>query len=376
MSDTLTGHTNNNYVPELDGFRAIAIISVMLYHFEKLSVGWLGVQFFFVLSGYLITRGLVIEKKKIKKFGGYIKVFYFKRILRIFPIYFLYVICFLLFCYFTGDILTAKGAFIPLVTYTMNIYALMPHTVNLAAVGYLWSLSAEEQFYLVWPLIVFFVPDFIFKKVLYAIILLIPVCRLIMFYMVLNHGKTTDYAGLFVYINTLSQFDAFAIGALVVCLTDIKVKNTFSLRKGVFFAVVIFLIVGEVNLYLTNKTLSRDITTFGYRIAMVNNYQYVWGYTLINTLAAFAIFVIVYYKNVIPFLKNKVLVYVGKISYGMYIFHMPILVALDGFKNKGVLAGVIRFILYFIITLLVSHFSFKYFESYFINLKKKIQFTD
>lgn len=373
MSGSPIGRINNKYVPELDGFRAISIILVMLYHFERLSVGWLGVQFFFVLSGYLITKGLISEKQKIKEFGGYIKLFYLKRALRIFPIYFLYVFCFLLFCYFTGEITTIQGATIPLVTYTMNIYAMFPHTVNLAAAGHLWSLSVEEQFYLIWPLIVFFTPESVFKKLLYIIIFIIPVCRLMMFYTVFNHGNTLAYTGAFVYINTLSQFDAFAIGALVVYLPAAKIKSASSLRKFVLFSAIVFLIIGQVNLYFTNHTLLKDITTFGYRVALTNNYQYVWGYTLINIFAAIVIFSVVNKENVIPFLKNKILVYIGRISYGMYVLHIPILLALDRLKDKGLPLSIARLVLYFLFTIIVSHFSFKYFESYFTGLKKKIQ---
>jgi len=365
--------TDNDYVPELDGFRAIAILSVMLYHFEVFSAGWIGVQLFFVLSGYLITKGLALEKTRIKNFGGYIKVFYLKRILRIFPVYFLYVACFLIFNFIAGDVVTAKGVAVPLITYTMNIYALMPHTVNLAWVGYLWSLSAEEQFYLVWPLIVFFTPNHVFKKLLYVIIVIIPFCRLIMFYMAMASGDV-KHAGLVVYISTLSQFDAFAIGALMVYITNVKIININRLRKIVIVAIICFLVIGQVSLFLTNRTLLKDITTLGYRVAMVNNYQYVWGYTVINALAGLIIFVTVKYKNVIPLLKNKVLVYIGRISYGMYIFHVPVLNALDGFKHKGLLQGTIRFILFFGGTILIAHFSFNYFESYFIKLKKKLGF--
>ena len=197
-----------------------------------------------------------------------------------------------------------------------------------------------------------------------------------MFYTVLKHGNTLDYTGTFVYINTLSQFDAFALGALIIYLPAAKIKSAFSLRKLVFFSVIVFLFIGQVNLYFTNKTLLRDMTTLGYRVYLTNNYQYVWGYTIINILAAIVIFSVVNQENTVPILKNKVLIYIGKISYGMYILHIPVLLALDGLKNKGLPQTIIRLVLYFAITLTISHFSFKYFESYFARLKKKIQPTD
>lgn len=361
-----------NYVPGLDGLRAIAILSVMFYHFEVFSAGWIGVQLFFVLSGYLITKGLAAEKNKVDQFGSYIKIFYLKRILRIFPLYFLYVACFLAFCYISHNAATANGAAIPLITYTVNIYGLMPHTVNMDGFGYVWSLSAEEQFYLIWPFIVFFSSEALLRRILYAIMFLAPLWRLGMLWFVINHGVQANSAGTMVYITTLSQFDAFAIGAFIVYVTDVKNRSTPLLRKMVFAGIAIFLLIGQVNLYFTNGTLLKDMTTLGYRVTMLNNYQYVWGYSVINLFAGFIIFIIVKYQNVIPILTNRVLVYIGRISYGMYIFHVPVLLALDRLKHKGLPLNMVRLVLFFSITVALAHLSFHYFESYFLKKKKKV----
>ncbi|MGF7081315.1 acyltransferase family protein [Mucilaginibacter sp. UYCu711] len=369
----ITANKNDlGYVPDLDGLRAIAILSVMFYHFEVFSAGWIGVQLFFVLSGYLITKGLASEKKQVKQFGSYIKIFYLKRVLRIFPVYFLYVACFLAFCYITHNAATANGAAIPLITYTVNIYGLAPHTVNMAGFGYVWSLSAEEQFYLIWPFIVFFSSEAVLRRILYAIMFIAPLWRLAMLWFAVNHGVQPDTAGTMVYITTLSQFDAFAVGALIVYITDVKNISTPRLRKMVFAGIAIFLLIGQVNVFLTNRTLLKDMTTLGYRVTMLNNYQYVWGYSVINLFAGFIIFIIVKYQNVIPILSNKVLVYIGRISYGMYIFHVPVLLALDGLKHRGLALNMIRLALFFSITILLAHLSYYYFELYFLKKKKKV----
>ncbi len=366
---------NNNstgYIPELDGLRAIAILSVMLYHFEIFSAGWMGVQLFFVLSGYLITKGLASEKKQVNKFGGYIKLFYLKRVLRIFPVYFLYVACFLAYNYITHNTATANGAAIPLITYTVNIYGLFPNTVNMDGFGYLWSLSAEEQFYLIWPFIVFFSSEAALRRILYAIMFLTPLWRLGKYWFAINNGVQADSAGTMVYITTLSQFDAFAIGASVVYITDVKQFNTSRLRKMVLAGIALFLIIGQVNLFLINGTLLKDMTTLGYRVTLPYNYQYVWGYTIINLFAGFIIFMIVKYQNAIPIFTNKALVYIGRISYGMYIFHVPVILALDGLKHKGLPLNLVRLVLFFSITIALAHLSYYYFELYFLKKKKNM----
>lgn len=372
MPHIISNKINTDYIPELDGLRAIAILAVMFYHFEVFSAGWMGVQLFFVLSGYLITKGLAAEKNQVKKLGGYIKTFYLKRVLRIFPVYFLYVFCFLLFCYISNNATTANGAAIPLITYTVNIYALKSHHVNMEGFGYLWSLSVEEQFYLIWPFIVFFSSEIVLKRILLAIIFIIPVCRLLMFGLAVANGWQTETAATMVYITTLSQFDAFTAGAFIVYITNVKKTDTAKLRILLYAGVAAFLLLGQINLFFTNGTLLKDMTTLGYRITMLNNYQYVWGYSVINLFAGFVIFILVKYRDVISILKHKVLVYIGRISYGMYIFHVPVLNALDQLKHKGLALNMIRLGLFFTITILLAHFSFKYFESYFLRLKKKI----
>ena len=79
------------YIKALDGLRALAILLVMLFHFYfLLEVGWIGVQLFFVLSGYLITS--ILLNSKTDQLGDYLKRFYWRRSLRIFPLYYLYLI--------------------------------------------------------------------------------------------------------------------------------------------------------------------------------------------------------------------------------------------------------------------------------------------
>lgn len=155
------------FVPELDGLRGIAILLVIASHYlgdywRAATVGWTGVSLFFVLSGFLITGILLDAKDK----PNYFRNFYARRTLRIFPLY--YLVLFLMFIVAplfpaldTEEYRSVAQHQGWLWTYTMNLYASFgaevgvdPFTGDWVHVLHFWSLSVEEQFYLVWPLIV------------------------------------------------------------------------------------------------------------------------------------------------------------------------------------------------------------------------------
>ncbi|HMK29165.1 MAG TPA: acyltransferase, partial [Terriglobales bacterium] len=147
-------------VPSLDGVRGVAILLVLLLHFSKLvnwypqqkafAVGWVGVNLFFVLSGFLIT-GILLDAK-----GGqrYFSNFYARRTLRIFPLYFAFLALVLLLApwFVSSPMLSALYREMPwYLTYLFNWRA----ASGGPPLGHLWSLSVEEQFYLAWPLLVY-----------------------------------------------------------------------------------------------------------------------------------------------------------------------------------------------------------------------------
>jgi len=108
------------YIKALDGLRAVAIILVMMFHYGIIGFGWLGVQIFFVLSGFLITGILLKLKNEETFFGKKIKRFYARRSLRIFPVYYLYLLVFLL-CFIVFAVPADFGYKAPyLFTYTYN----------------------------------------------------------------------------------------------------------------------------------------------------------------------------------------------------------------------------------------------------------------
>ena len=180
------------YLPQLDGLRGVAISIALLNHFvippdrgllawvarNTLTMGWVGVDLFFVLSGYLIT-GILL---RAKAHPHYFRNFFARRVLRIFPLYFLLLaIVFLL-----SPVLPfgARGPVWPFVTYTSNYWVLL-HQLGTLSTGapylplaHTWSLAIEEQFYASLPFLVFFLDPRALRKVLWGVILLSPAVRL------------------------------------------------------------------------------------------------------------------------------------------------------------------------------------------------------
>ncbi|HTB32844.1 MAG TPA: acyltransferase, partial [Bacteroidia bacterium] len=198
---------------QLDGLRCIAVAIVLISHWlrykavDLVPLGSMGVNLFFVLSGFLITRILLISKEENggKAIWPPIKHFYLRRTLRIFPIYYLTII-FLALINFPST----RENIAWLLTYTFNIkISLLSASVN-NSVGFLfhlWSLSVEEQFYIFFPLLLFLIPKSKIKSFIYSVILFGVASRLILY--VLAAPKDSLY-GLMPCC-----LDAFGIGALL-----------------------------------------------------------------------------------------------------------------------------------------------------------------
>ena len=138
-------------VPALDGIRGIAVTLVALLHFGYLNGGWIGVQAFFVLSGFLITGILLADRDAPLR--AYLRRFYWRRTLRIFPLYYGYLALLAVSYALRGvpaEFADDAGA---LFTYTYNFTRATDFTPT-PFFTHLWSLAVEEQFYLVWPFLV------------------------------------------------------------------------------------------------------------------------------------------------------------------------------------------------------------------------------
>jgi peptidoglycan/LPS O-acetylase OafA/YrhL len=366
-----------NYIKSLDGLRAIAILLVLLFHFfYTVEVGWVGVQLFFVLSGYLITT--ILLNSKTQAFGPYIKRFYWRRVLRIFPLYYFYIIL-VAGIYLIQGIPENFPKLLPyLLTYAYNFVSIFEGFEIDLFFTHFWSLAIEEQFYLFWPFVIFFLNRRTLKIVLIVILLLAPVIRCYFADYLIN---TTDYTpfeiGEIVYRFTPGQFDSFAFGALIP-LFNLQERIQ---RKARFFSVVSLGCLALCSWhYFALKSAGHELnfTSLGLPIGGIENGQHVWSYSLIGLFSVALILLVTETKLSASLekikkvlLENRLMVETGKISYGIYVYHWILLAVYRKLIHPLVQNHFLSFLLYFAIVYAASYFSFVLFEKRFLKLKDK-----
>jgi peptidoglycan/LPS O-acetylase OafA/YrhL len=220
-----------HHIPELDGLRGIAIILVVLFHARidpaavfaplpflhtMLSLGSTGVDLFFVLSGFLITSILLSTKAAPSR--SYFWSFYARRVLRIFPLYFLAVA---LFFYIELPFLQRHGACLEVIksdqfwywTYLMNWHDAAGHIID--PLIHFWSLGIEEQFYFVWPAVVFFCAIRYFPALCIGVGGLSLGLRVVLS---TGHFIAPTLLSEFIHRATITRLDTLAVGALIAAL--------------------------------------------------------------------------------------------------------------------------------------------------------------
>ncbi|MES2837186.1 MAG: acyltransferase [Bacteroidota bacterium] len=348
----------------LNEIRAIAAFLVVFHHLESLkksewltsiydikflfdfvkNIGHNGVILFFTLSGFLITYLLLFEKKK---FGFIdIKSFYVRRILRIWPLYFLIIIIgffilplineFSLFDnqkYYTSLIRKIDYTTLPLYILFLSNFALGFYKPIVGA-SQSWSVSVEEQFYLLWPWLVNKITN---TKLLFFLILSIAVLKPIIEILITNNNLKM--------IIHVVQIEYMCTGSLFAILlyTD-KIPIVFTKHRILILSITIVAILFQFVFHINNMLIS---LFFGVFILIISQSKF----------------------------KNKPLFYFGKISYGIYMYHPFIMficfsLAKHLAKNE-LLFNAIYYSSTLLFTILISHLSYYYFESKFLNFKHK-----
>lgn len=363
----------NFYYPSLDGLRFFAFFLVFLHH-SLLNVsspnpllnfflviieknGWVGVDLFFVLSGFLITTLLIKEKQHFGSFS--LKNFWIRRALRIWPLYFLALIFGIfiippIHSFFHLEILNIDPAFYKI---QLPLYFTLLGNWAVVAFGYppfyhiahLWTISLEEQFYLFWPLILFFTKDL--RKSLLSGFGLIALALLTRFY--LAHLGITHPG---IYTNTLARVDTLVLGALAALFFCYKpnllnkIKGLFNLPLQIVTLTVFSFVLHRI--YVFDPTRTLDVV-FGY--SLIGLFMLYFCLSALNLKSAFS-----------KFLEFHPFVYLGKISYGLYVWHILGL-EIAGFLVPGFLKPTIGLL----ITILLGVISYKFYESRFLKLKSK-----
>ena len=347
----------------MDGLRAIAVLLVLFFHQEVLPFGWVGVQNFFVLSGYLITRSLYHTRSL--PISQYLKVFYGRRSLRIFPLYFgvcgLFAIAVALGARPGG---VAQGLPYAL-TYTYNFWHASSSFVHSKLITHFWSLCVEEQFYLFWPFVIFFCPQRLLRGLLIGIVAAGPLLRIISYQLlsIPQLGALPD-TSLAVYVLTTSHIDAFAVGAFVSLY---PIGGNRKAALSLFAAIVV---TGLLVVAFADKNASRpaNLGTVGYPLGLPDGYAYVWGYSLLNLFSAVLIDCIVVGKFAPRFLNNALLQHIGKVSYGYYVMHYPVQSVVAHFIHQSL---VLQILVQIVATTLLATASFYAWENQFLKLKDR-----
>lgn len=344
-------------IHSLDGLRGIAALMVMEFHFFQtypiegtgiwkwllqLTVfGQTGVDLFFVLSGFLITRILLATRDR----PDYFISFYFRRALRIFPLYYfaliVYYFIFLPFMQEPTPVLKHQWWYW---CYLQNIPDTFT-TLRAVGPGHFWSLAVEEHFYLVWPFVIFLVPRQRVALFCYLALILAFLSRWFLL---------SQEIGVFYF--TPCRIDALAIGALLA---------TWERDGSLFHRTRFFLFCGIVlALALTSMMIAygsqgrSEVQLFKF-LAFALFYGCVLGILRNKGEAP------------IPFLSTHVLRWTGKISYGLYVYHPFVYTSVRHWLDNCLIPKPILFIVCFASTYLVAWISYRFLESPFLLLKNK-----
>jgi peptidoglycan/LPS O-acetylase OafA/YrhL len=363
-------------IPGLDGVRAIAILLVFAYHAHILEFGWTGVQLFFVLSGFLITDILLNMKESLPA-GRYFISFYGRRFLRIFPLYYFYLALMAMVAYW----LRSEG-FRPkymqtyfdqvwyAVLYVYDIFYRAISTQQSQFLDHFWSLSVEEQFYIIWPLLLLIVPQKRLRGLFLASIVMGFFFRCLLYGLYLSGSSLWIFREPFelvIYSWPLSHLDAFGFGAYI---------SRYPLprpRQQLLFLAILVPAAGFAATYLASGSIGLT-TALGYDLPLRFEYQFLWGPTVLNYLFAVLIYCVVYEKLLVPFLDLAWLRYIGRISYGMYVYHFPIMWFVERFfeeRLQGAMAVWIKAGVALAVTLLLASLSYSLLEKPILNLKDR-----
>lgn len=324
-------------------------------------MGYLGVQAFFVLSGFLLTT-ILVDMKSHQHAKNYFLSFYGRRSLRIFPVYYAYLLvvslalAFLYFPQLKSDIPVVNRFYQQLhwaASYTYNFFHASDNFKHTYLLTHFWSLAIEEQFYLLWPIMIYFVPKENLKQVLLAIIAMGPLVRWLTGELVLldTISWLGDDVGLVVYALPFSHFDAFAIGGFYALYG--KACSGRSLL-GLF---CIIMALGWV-------TGAQVYSNF-----MNKGYAYVWGYSLFNLFFALCLAALKERDPRKGWLVSPLLVYLGTISYGLYVFHNAF-IWLVGICLPAS-PTLIKMPLVFVLTLALGAASYRWLEQPCLKLKDR-----
>lgn len=347
------------YLPGLNGIRAIAAIAVVTSHINHRSLGFglpemplldlagYGVTMFFVLSGFLITF-LLLKEKKMTNTINY-KFFFIRRALRIWPLYFLYLLILVLIF----GIESFRGTLVYYVFFMPNFvnlvvaeYGVVPVSTVLAEkIGHYWSLGVEEQFYVFWPLVVKFI-----NKHLFVFLIFFPIIFLLFKIFIKFLNYPIEIQAFLHY----SRFGCLAIGGLGAYLYCNQIEK-IRYFNSVFLQIICWSMM----------------------VFIASNNFYIYGiinHEIVAIITVVLIFNQIHNPKPMINLENAFFDFLGKISFGLYIYNPLVIFFMQRMlANLSVSAELKIMLVYssvFSALIFISYLSFQYYENYFLRFKK------
>ncbi|MEY3805644.1 MAG: hypothetical protein RIR69_456 [Actinomycetota bacterium] len=374
------------YVPGLDGLRALAVLAVIVYHANKqwFGGGFLGVEVFFVISGYLITLLLIAERERTGTVS--FAQFWFRRARRLLPALFVMLVGLITYvAFFERDYLgTLRGDVLAGVGYVANWFHIWTgssytSTSEFAPLRHLWSLAVEEQFYIFWPVIMFVLLKWVRGRAvaalglvffllagaiaIYTAIVYVPGTLLTESQQMTLFGRTVQRTD-FLYLGTFSRSSGLLLGAALAA-----VWQPYAIRRGRaghnanaldIAGIAALVALGAMCWQFKDVVLVPDVGTQGY------DALYQGGFFLVGIASMVAIATVTHPRSRLGryVLGTPLLVWIGRRSYGLYLYHWVIFQAYR--QNNNLLGAPLSVAEFFALTLIslgLCEFSYRFVET-------------
>jgi peptidoglycan/LPS O-acetylase OafA/YrhL len=382
MSKALVKSPAQGHIPALDGIRGLAILGVLFVHFfgnfapanalERVfrnfsGLGTLGIDLFFMLSGFLIT-GILLDTKSRE---NYLKNFWIRRFLRIFPLYYLVLSLILLaLIILPADLVPSADKIWEAQpwawTYLFNFFIAREGDWTVPFIGHFWSLAVEEQFYLIWPLLVYRLSARRLMQLCVGLILL--ACALHLWMEINGSSKVS------IHVLTPLRLNAICMGALLA--TWLRQDSVLQLGSDVILRWAKCLLLGSVLVKIIIVIIVKQAPHTS------DVFEAFRTMTWLGIFAALHLAAVVCSKSSLinRSLTLRPLTFLGKYSYGLYVFHhfllwpsyhVGVIPWLTEVFGSQILAVLINGLASIVLSIAMAWLSFHFFEKHFLRWKDK-----
>jgi peptidoglycan/LPS O-acetylase OafA/YrhL len=375
--------SSTSYLPEVDSLRAYAMTMVVAMHCGLLPFGWMGVWLFFVISGFAVTTSILGARKREPGWGRLTYHFYLRRCLRIWPVYFLYIGLCSTFLIVVGRSIALEN--VPyLSTFTFNLWMIFRDPGSATIWGgfeHLWTISVEQTFYVFYPFVFLLRTRRRIAYALAALIVAAPLVRWGWSAWTAGFGWNPEHLAFAVYAFAPAHFDAFALGSLIALF-----RPELALRRD--WMIAAFAGAGALTLAYVGYYAALGVARVGAISPdalrnVVSGFLYgqgreVFCYWVPSALGAALLIGLVCGQPACRRLcAPPALQAIGRVSYGGYLFHVPVIMALMTFlpalQGGSVAMRLTLFACTFAGTVAVAGLSFVGFEQRFLSSGRRLR---